>query len=51
MKNELVIGEGVAIKFTVNDYYFCTQCYVYFLIDVIDAGNYYVTATASSQND
>jgi hypothetical protein len=41
----------MGLKFTSNDYNFCTQCYVYFLVDVVNSGNYYVTATSSARNN
>jgi hypothetical protein len=49
-KVENILTNGVGFAFTEGDYGWCTSCYIYLLLDVINDGRYYVTFTASARN-
>jgi hypothetical protein len=49
-KVETLLPKGVGYSFTENDYGWCTGCYVYLLVDIINEGRYYATFTPSSRD-
>jgi hypothetical protein len=49
-KRDNLIKNGVGYYFTNNDQNWCTICYVYFYIETVVPGRYYVTASASARN-
>jgi len=49
-KTENLLSNGVGFTFTENDYGWCTSCYVYLLVDVINDGRYYATITSKGAN-
>lgn len=50
-KSGQLIQNGKAYFFNSDDYFWCTKCYTYIMVDVINPGRYYVTGTASARND
>jgi hypothetical protein len=40
---ENILSNGVGYSFTENDNGWCTGCYVYLLVDVIEGGRYYIS--------
>ena len=49
-KVENILSSGVGFYFTNSDYGWCTGCYIYFLVDVIQDGRYYVQFTATPRS-
>jgi len=49
-KTEGLITNGAGYYFTENDYGWCTRCFVYFYIEVMVPGRYYIQAKASARN-
>ena len=35
------MNNGVAYYFTSDDFGWCTECFIYFFVDVINPGRYY----------
>jgi hypothetical protein len=48
---DALLSNGKAFKFSSDDAGWCTNCTVYYLIDISDASYYYVTASSSSRKD
>jgi len=46
-----ILEDGIAIEFNSNDYYWCTRCDVYLIINTIESERLYVTAKAESFSD
>ena len=49
-KQEGLLSNGVGYYFTENDYGWCTRCFIYFYVEVMNPGRYYVTAKATARN-
>ena len=49
-KEAEIIDTGKVFRFTSYDSGWCTKCYVYLILDVVDIGRYYITATARARN-
>ena len=49
-KQEGLLSNGVGYYFTENDYGWCTRCFVYFYVEVMNPGRYYVTSRATARN-
>lgn len=47
---EKLISDGAGYYFTENDFGWCVQCFVYFYVEVVNSGRYYVTGTATARN-
>ena len=46
-----IVKNGIAIKFTQNDYEWCRKCYVYVIVNVYEEMRYYITSVARREND
>lgn len=49
-KVENILQNGVGVYFTENDQGWCTRCFVYFYIEVLNPGRYYVYARSGARN-
>ena len=45
-----LFSTGVGYYFTENDFGWCTNCYVYLMLDVINGAKYYATFTPTNRN-
>jgi len=45
-----LMTNGVGYYFTDDDYNWCTRCFVYYYVEVLNPGRYYVTGTATARN-
>ena len=48
--DERIISNGAGFYLTSDDVAWCTQCTVYFYVEITIPGRYYVTATAGARN-